>query len=203
MTTAQEQFWKGDFGGDYISRNEDVSLYSSNVSFFSNILSRTQAVSDIFEVGCNVGMNLRALHAINPTLNLGGIDINEQAIEVTKSWGKANVQCGSILDVDVDQTFDLVFTKGVLIHIDPDSLISVYDKMYQASSKYILVAEYYNPTPVSIDYRGHQDKLFKRDFAGDMLDRFDDLVLVDYGFVYKRDLVFPQDDITWFLMKKV
>lgn len=203
MTTAQEQFWKGDFGGDYISRNEDISLYSSNVSFFSNILSRTQAVSDVFEVGCNVGMNLRALHAINPTLNLSGIDINEHAIEVTKAWGKANVQCGSILNVDIDQKFDLVFTKGVLIHIDPDSLISVYDKMYQASSKYILVAEYYNPTPVSIDYRGHKDKLFKRDFAGDMLDRFDDLVLVDYGFVYKRDLVFPQDDITWFLMKKV
>jgi len=31
---------------------------------------------------------------------------------------------------------------------------------------------------------------------------FVDLELVDYGFVYHRDPVFPQDDINWFLMKK-
>jgi len=26
--------------------------------------------------------------------------------------------------------------------------------------------------------------------------------LVDYGFAYRRDPNFPQDDITWFLMEK-
>ena len=35
-----------------------------------------------------------------------------------------------------------------------------------------------------------------------MLDRFDDLKLADYGFVYRRDLLFPQDDINWFLLEK-
>jgi spore coat polysaccharide biosynthesis protein SpsF len=44
--------------------------------------------------------------------------------------------------------------------------------------------------------------LFKRDFAGDLLDRFPGLVLVDYGFVYHRDKAFPQDDMTWFLLEK-
>jgi hypothetical protein len=44
--------------------------------------------------------------------------------------------------------------------------------------------------------------LFKRDFAGEMLERYPDLELIDYGFVYKRDNNFPQDDITWFLLKK-
>ena len=37
-------------------------------------------------------------------------------------------------------------------------------------------------------YRGHTARLFKRDFAGEMLDRFSDLRLVDYGFRYHRDL---------------
>jgi spore coat polysaccharide biosynthesis protein SpsF len=54
---------------------------------------------------------------------------------------------------------------------------------------------------VEIDYRGHSGKLFKRDFAGEMLDRFPDLKLVSYGFCYHRD-EFPQDDSTWFLMEK-
>lgn len=78
----------------------------------------------------------------------------------------------------------------------------VYEKLYQASNKYILIAEYYNPAPVAINYRGHSDRLFKRDFAGEILEKYKDLELVDYGFSYKGDKAFPQDDITWFLIKK-
>jgi spore coat polysaccharide biosynthesis protein SpsF len=63
-----------------------------------------------------------------------------------------------------------------------------------------LIAEYFNPSPVSIDYRGESEKLFKRDFAGEMLDSIPSLGLVDYGFVWSRGS-FPQDDITWFLME--
>jgi len=44
---------------------------------------------------------------------------------------------------------------------------------------------------------------FKRDFAGEMLDRYRDLKLVDYGFAYHRDPAFSHDDITWFLLEKV
>jgi pseudaminic acid biosynthesis-associated methylase len=79
---------------------------------------------------------------------------------------------------------------------------SVYEKLFAASSKYILIGEYYNPSPVSVTYRGHSDRLFKRDFAGEMLDLYPELRLIDYGFCYKRDRSFPQDDITWFLLEK-
>ena len=79
----------------------------------------------------------------------------------------------------------------------------VYKKLYDSSNKYILIAEYYNPKPVSISYRGHSKKLFKRDFAGEFMDSFNDIKLVDYGFVYHRDNCFPQDDINWFLFEKI
>ena len=71
------------------------------------------------------------------------------------------------------------------------------------SKRYICIVEYYNPTPVSVSYRGHDDRLFKRDFAGEMMDKYNDLRLVNYGFVYHRDLNFPLDDLTWFLLEKV
>jgi pseudaminic acid biosynthesis-associated methylase len=71
-----------------------------------------------------------------------------------------------------------------------------------SSKKYICIAEYYNRTPVSINYRGHDERLYKRDFVGEVLDKFPSLTLVDYGFVYHRDPNFPQDDITWFLLEK-
>ena len=97
---------------------------------------------------------------------------------------------------------DLSLIKGVLIHINPDMLPVVYEKLYTASRRFVLVCEYYNPSPVAISYRGHADRLFKRDFAGEMMDKYPDLKLVDYGFAYRRDPAFPQDDITWFLMEK-
>jgi len=89
-----------------------------------------------------------------------------------------------------------------LIHINPEALPKVYDALHRATGKYLLVCEYYNPTPVTIPYRGHGDRLFKRDFCGELLDRHRDLSLRDYGFCYRRDPAFPQDDITWFLMEK-
>jgi spore coat polysaccharide biosynthesis protein SpsF len=92
--------------------------------------------------------------------------------------------------------------KGVLIHLNPEVLPQVYDKLFAACSKYLLVAEYYNPVPVAIPYRGHSDRLFKRDFVGEMMERHPQLQLIDYGFAYRRDPNFPQDDITWFLMEK-
>lgn len=84
----------------------------------------------------------------------------------------------------------------------PNELNSVYEKMYQSSAKYILISEYYNPTPVSVTYRGNENKLFKRDFAGEMMDKYPELKLVDYGFRYHRDNNFKSDDDTWFLLEK-
>ena len=78
----------------------------------------------------------------------------------------------------------------------------MYDKLAAASGKYLLLAESFNPTPMAISYRGHTNRLFKRDFAGEILDCHPEMQLMDYGFAYRRDPNFPQDDITWFLMEK-
>jgi pseudaminic acid biosynthesis-associated methylase len=120
-----------------------------------------------------------------------------------QKWGgEVNIYTQSILDFQVDFQRNFVLIKGVLIHINPEYLNQVYDLLYQTSNKYICICEYYNPTPVEVSYRGHQGKLFKRDFAGEIMDKFNDLELIDYGFVYHRDYQFPQDDMNWFLLKK-
>ncbi|MGD9133805.1 MAG: hypothetical protein PVF78_09180 [Desulfobacterales bacterium] len=98
--------------------------------------------------------------------------------------------------------FDFIFTKGVLIHINPDQLSNVYESLYGASNKYICIIEYCNPKPVEVQYRNQRNKLFKRDFAGEMLDEYRDLNSVAYGFVCHKDLHFAQDDLTWFLLEK-
>ena len=200
-STEQESFWAGDFGKEYTDRNQGAQLHAGNLSFFSQIVERTRDVKSVLELGANRGMNLQALKALLPEAELAGIEINPEAVKILKNGGFKAYQ-GSILDFAVDHTRDLTFTKGVLIHINPDALSKVYDLLHAASKRYVLVAEYYNPAPVEIGYRGHAGKLFKRDFAGELMDRHKDLRLVEYGFLYRRDPVFPQDDITWFLMEK-
>jgi len=202
-STEQEAFWAGTFGDEYIQRNQSQEYLAANLNFFSRALNQAGKPSSILEFGANIGMNLRAIKPLFPNIEASGIELNETAAsQLSEFLGAENVFNGSIFEYPVTKTFDVCLIKGVLIHIHPDMLPLVYEKLYNASHKYILVCEYYNPSPVSIPYRGHSDRLFKRDFAGEMLDTYSDLRLVDYGFAYKRDTSFPQDDITWFLLEK-
>jgi pseudaminic acid biosynthesis-associated methylase len=202
--TEQEAFWAGEFGTDYIGRNDSRALLASNLNFFSRALRAAGRVGSCIEFGANIGMNLRALKLLFPEIALRGIEINpEAAKQLGEFIGADNVFHGSIFDWSSDAPADLALIKGVLIHINPQMLEATYRKLYQASRRWLLVCEYYNPSPTAIPYRGHTDRLFKRDFAGEMLTLFPDLRLVDYGFAYRRDPAFPQDDITWFLMEKV
>ena len=201
--TPQEQFWKGEFGNSYIDRNISDQLLASNMAFFSKVLSRTGRVDSVIEFGCNVGMNLKALSALLPQANLHGVEINDLAVKKLRgSNPEFQITLGAILDYEISTQQELSLVCGVLIHINPNQLSQVYTKLFDASSKYICIAEYYNPSPTSIAYRGHEDRLFKRDFAGEFLEKYPASKLIDYGFLYHRDRCFPQDDLTWFLIEK-
>lgn len=201
--TEQEAFWAGDFGTQYIARNQGDALLASNLDFFSKALRSARDIKNCIEFGANVGMNLKALKLLHPGLDVHAIEINAEA---AKQLGEVipppQIYNTSILTFTPLQTWNLVLIKGVLIHINPAELPRVYDKLEAACGRYLMVAEYYNPAPVAIPYRGHTDRLFKRDFAGEIMERHPQFKLVDYGFVYRRDPNFPQDDVTWFLMEK-
>ena len=206
--TEQEVFWHGQFGDDYVERNSSQGLFASKIALYAKILKQVKAVSSTIEFGSNIGLNLFAIKTLLPNCEVSSIEINKKASEALKerylsTYGE-NIQVynQSILEWDVDYKRELSFISGVLIHINPEQLKTVYKKLYDSSTKYILINEYYNPTPVEVLYRGNEGKLFKRDFAGEMLDMYPDLQLIDYGFVYHRDNTFPQDDITWFLLEK-
>ena len=201
--TDQEEFWAGNFGSEYIQRNNYDLLLSTNLDFFARALRVTRGIQTCIEFGSNIGMNLKALKLLRHTLQLHAIEINAEAVqELAKIIPSDNILHGSILNFNPSQVWDLVLIKGVLIHIAPDALPKVYDKLVASTGKYLLVAEYYNPTPVAVPYRGHTDRLFKRDFAGEIMDRHPNLQLLDYGFCYRRDPNYAHGDGTWFLMEK-
>lgn len=197
--TEQEIFWEGKFGLEYTDRNK--ILASQRCSFFSKVLQKTYGVQSICELGANKGHNLEAIRLLSQNFTMTGVEINKNAITFLKQIEGINAIQSSIQEYNSPTSFDLVFTCGVLIHINPDDLPVVYEKMYELSQRYILINEYFNPTPVEINYRGHTGKLFKRDFAGEMLDKYSQLNLIDYGFLWHR-LEPAWDNTSWFLLEK-
>ena len=200
--TGQEEFWSGSFGDDYSERNRGSGQIAKNIALFSEIFSHTKKIRSVIEFGANIGLNLIAIRQLLPKVDLSAVEINQKAVAELDEWGEAKVYPISVFDFTPDTTYDVALTKGLLIHVNPDHLNKLYDLLYKSSNRYICIVEYYNPTPVTIPYRRYKDKLFKRDFAGDMLDMYNDLKLIDYGFKYHRDNNFPLDDITWFLLEK-
>ncbi len=160
-------------------------------------------VSSILECGCNVGRNINFLNVVLPSANKSIIEISPQAYEfVTTKYELHSSFNGSIEECDLTGPFDLVFTNGVLIHIHPDELLVNMRKMFDYSSKYILIGEYFNRTPVMLEYQGQKDRLFKRDFGKLFMENFP-VKLVDYGFLWGH--IYDKagfDDITWWLFRK-
>lgn len=209
-TTEQEKFWAGKFGDEYTDRNlkefpgwSGTNIGASNLALFSQVLRSAGKVKSGIEFGANRGLNLRALRTLLPEIHLTGVEINKYAAEEMGRIGDVDVRNCSMLDFVPDYQRELSFTQGVLIHLNPERLPDAYRVLYESSTRLICVTEYYSAHPAEITYRGHGERMFKRDFAGEMLQTYPDLRLLDYGFAYHGDPKWPQDDLNWFLMEKM
>lgn len=202
----QEKMWSGKFGDDYTKRC--VDRVKNNTHFFQDCIpwdsypGSRHEVNSVIEFGAGSGENIKAIQKLFPNTKFTAIEINHFAIKELKKIKNVKVHNISALDYDLIDKYDLVLTKGFLIHIHPDNLKDIYKRLYDSCGKYILICEYYNPIPMTIAvYRNQEDALWKRDFAGEMMDIYSDLKLLACGFAYHRD-EYPQDDITWFLLRK-
>lgn len=200
--TEQEEFWAGDFGDEYTQRNKGADLIASSTALFAKALGKTSGVETMIEFGANNGRNLNAIKNLIPNIDITAVEINQSAAKELKKIDNVAVINQSLLEFKPTKQYDLSLISGVLIHINPSRLADAYELLYKASSKYIFMTEYFNPTPVELPYRGHSGKLFKRDFASELWDQYPDLKLVDYGFTWRRDPIFPKGDSNWFLFEK-
>ncbi|MBI5611056.1 MAG: methyltransferase domain-containing protein, partial [Deltaproteobacteria bacterium] len=151
----------------------------------------------------NIGNNLRALRTLTGA-ELYALEPNQQARETLvrdQVVPADNVLEGIATHIDLsDGAVDLAFTSGVLIHIHPDDLLASCQEIHRVARRYIVCVEYFSDKAEVIPYRGHMDRLFKRDFGGFWLDHFADLRVVDYGFLWKR--LTGLDNLTWWVFEK-
>ena len=163
----QHEVWAGDFGADYTRRNDKP--WQPRVRFWREIMDRTKATK-VFEVGCNMGLNLNAIRSVRPEAHLGGCDVNEYALSLARAAGHRNVHECRAKDIAHEiggYGYDLVFTAGVLIHIPPDDLDQVCAAIVESSTRWVLAIEYESKSgdEEEVVYQGQRKMLWRRDYG--------------------------------------
>ena len=187
--TKQSREWAGDFGRQYTDRNTlDPAAVDAlwqnqygvtRTAMNRKLLADVPLDAPILEVGCNLGNQLLLLSGMGYT-NLHGIDVLAYAVELAQTRvPAASIVEGSALKIPFpDGQFDLVFTSGLLIHIAPADLPTVFGEIHRVTKKWIMGSEYYAPSTTEVNYRGQGDLLWKSDFAKMYQQQFPDLRLV-------------------------
>ena len=153
--------WAGDFGNDYLRRNQvDWQL---RCDFWKMIIRITGARS-VFEMGANAGWNLSAIRREYPDVTVIGNDVNTEACQQAQ---QAGIPVLNKLDftTHVPGRYELVFTAGVLIHIEPEHLREVMTALVAKSYRWVVAIEYDADTETQVEYRGHKDKCWKRPYG--------------------------------------
>lgn len=141
--------WSGEFGDKYTERcNVDPK---SREGIFWDILKDFDDIDTALEVGCNKGHNLEALKAS---------DIKAIGIEPNKTLcKKPEIINANAYDIPWSQnTFDLVFTSGVLIHIPTEKLDVALEEIRSVAKKYVMMIEYGSKKEEGKEYRDFNDK---------------------------------------------
>jgi pseudaminic acid biosynthesis-associated methylase len=205
FNSEQEQFWANIYADEYIKKNLTFDD-AMGASAWTIMLSKATPgkIQRYLECGCNVGRNIQQITNVLPEARASVIEISDPAFRyVTTKFPIEYAFNGPILNSQFNaEQFDLVFTMGVLIHINPDHLLDHMQKIYSYSSQYVLIGEYFSRTPVMIEYQGQKDRLFKRDFGKLFMENFP-VSLIDYGFLWGH--IYDKagfDDITWWLFRK-
>lgn len=117
-------------------RNKPEDIYESERVFFFPLLRK---IGSVLDVGCAAGGFYNIIKTVNPGINYTGIDVSEKMIHAAKNLFPGTdfkLTAGDKIDFP-DNSFDLVFSLGVLNHVlDYKSFIS---ECFRVSKKYCLI----------------------------------------------------------------
>ena len=108
---------------------------------------RGMKFGSVLEIGCGAGANLYKISQRFPGVEIGGIDINKEAIETCKKlMPEAAVFEVSSADKMFlqDKSADVVLTDACLIYIDPLHINKVMKEIKRVSRKYVLFVEFHS-----------------------------------------------------------
>jgi pseudaminic acid biosynthesis-associated methylase len=197
-TGRLEQLWQGQFGREYTERNAGIREVRGR--FWRALLEEFPAQS-VLEVGCNAGLNLRWIARLVSPGPVAGVDLNGYAVrQLREAVPEARAAIATARQLPFRaRSFDLVFTVGVLIHLEPATLPGVMAEIVRCARRYVLCGEYFAPTPTEVPYRGQTGALYKQDFGARYRELFPSLRLCRQARLAREE---GFDDVTFWLFER-
>ena len=200
--TEQLRRWTEDFGDAYAARNplRDEQVHATARGYAQLLGHLPQQPADILEVGCGPGANLAALTRLT-SARLAGVEPNASAREAAAAAvPQAQIKEGHAADIPYDDgAFDLVFTQAVLIHVPEDQLAAAFTELHRVARRWLLCVEYFADQPTSVQWRGTDDMLVKRDFGTLLLEAVP-VKPVANGFFWRPTT--GLDNLNWWLFER-
>lgn len=143
----------------YTNENQTKQQKELSKLIYYNILSL--GAQKICEAGCNVGNNLLAFPK---DFDIVGFDLNEKSLlKAKKKFPYFNFERQDIKKTSFPESyFDLVFTRGVLIHIPKNEIEDVLKELLRISKKWIMNLEYFGTDGQMIEWKRGDDLLWYR-----------------------------------------
>ena len=139
------KYWKNrkDCGEDYWNSREH-----SHRKLVVDAIQELMPAHSLLEVGCNSGPNLKRVSKVYPKMELAGMDVNKEAIELGRVCiPNIDLQVGDIRDDLVkfeNKSFDVVLSDAVLIYTKPKNIEDIAKHFVRIAKKGIVLIEYFS-----------------------------------------------------------
>jgi len=117
--------------------------FSKSLTILDEMLSSSDDINSVFEVGCGSGVNLYLFNHLCKVNNLGGIDYSANLIDIARRVVDSDdITCNQALSLDTNKKYDLVMSDSVFQYFqDEEYGYSVLEKMYDKATKAIVIKE--------------------------------------------------------------
>lgn len=135
MIKTREYLWE--LRNEYFSIEENKLNIKENLHFNLKLLYTlifNLQPSSIFEVGFGYGNHLFSVNNMLPNCSINGCDIAQVQHTVLSQLyphlTNFNLQIKDFLDIEFDQTYDVVYSQAVVMHMSTERAMKSIQKMY-------------------------------------------------------------------------
>lgn len=136
---SREEFGAKDCAIDDIEKHSSFD-FRSGTAAWRLMIAKADGIGNFLECGCNIGRNVKMLGLALPDAKPSVFEISKPAFDfVSKTYKREHAFHDAIFDSNLRaKSSGLVFTMGVLIHINPEQLLDHMNKMHDDSRKHVL-----------------------------------------------------------------
>lgn len=110
------------------------------------LLPELAPIHSVLDVGCGRGRLASVLGEVLPSAHYSGLDIGEAQVQATSEVRPdGTLYKVPIQDFNPKHKYDLVLVSEVLMHIPPNEIKVVCDKLLKMANRYVLAIEWTQP----------------------------------------------------------